>query len=86
MNTRTQLTYPTFISQVKPHSPLLTGGFLQQFTADDQTLDLAGAFVNLVDLGVAHKLLNWVVAVETGSTEYLNSIGSAVMKKKSELD
>ena len=69
----------TFISQV---IRLLSGGFLQQFTTDDQTLDLAGALVDLVDLGIAHQLLNRVLAVEAGSTEYLDGIGSAVAGKK----
>ena len=65
-------------------SNLQTGfSLLQHFTTNDDLLDLRGALVDLVDLGVSHQLLYWVLAVEAGTTENLNCIRSTARKAKS---
>ena len=45
-------------------------------SGDDNTLDLGGSFVDLVNLGISEELLDWVLGVETVTTEDLNSISS----------
>lgn len=56
----------------------------QHLTTHDDLLDLRGSLVNLVDLGIAHQLLDRVLAVETSTTEDLNSIRSTARERRLE--
>lgn len=49
-------------------------GALEHGSADDQPLDLRRSFVDLIDFGVAHQFLDWVVGVEAVTTVDLHGI------------
>ena len=67
-----------FSATLKPE-PLLGDG--QPLPGDDDSLDLGGTLVDLVDLGVPHQLLHGVVAIETIASKDLHSIGGRLRKK-----
>jgi hypothetical protein len=49
-------------------------GLSQQFIGDDQALDLVGAFIDLVQLGIAHVLFHRVILHVPIATEHLHRI------------
>ena len=52
----------------------------QPLPGDDDPLDLSGALVDLVDLGISHQLLHGVFGVETIATKNLNSVSGRLKK------
>src|SRR4030042_847694 len=53
---------------------LLPSPFFIEFLADDVSLNLIGAFINLEDLGVPHHFFNRVISHIAGSPQYLDGI------------
>lgn len=43
----------------------------QVLPGNDEALDLGGSFINLVNLGITHQLLNGVLGVETIASKHL---------------
>ena len=56
------------ISSSQTHLGSDTG---EMFAGNDDTLNLSSAFVDLVDLGIPHQFLYWVITVETVASEDL---------------
>merc|ERR1711971_961277 len=52
---------------------------LHPLPANDDPLDLSCSLVNLVNLGVPHQLLNWVLSVEAISSEHLDGISGTLV-------
>ena len=48
-------------------------GEVEPLPADDDALDLRRAFVDLVDLGIAHQLLHRVLRVETAAPNEIHT-------------
>lgn len=46
----------------------------EQFTADDHTLNLRRAFVDLENLSVSHQFLNGKICIKPGTAKNLHSI------------
>ena len=49
--------------------------------ANDELLNLRRALVNLEDLGIAHQLLDWVLAIETVATVNLDGISRVLISR-----
>lgn len=52
---------------------------LNHVPRDDQALDLGSSFVDLVDLGVSHQLLDGVITVEAIATKDLGSTNKRII-------
>merc|ERR1712196_503504 len=46
----------------------------ENFARNNEALDLRGTLVNLVDFGISHQLLDWILCVETVASEHLHRI------------
>ena len=53
----------------------MAGRFLDKMLADDGALNLIGALIDLQNLGIAHHLLNRILAHVAVAAEYLHGIG-----------
>ena len=50
------------------------------FSGNDHPLDLSSSLVDLVNLGISHQFLHWVLGVESVATEYLDSVSSGFIR------
>lgn len=60
----------------------------QMLSCDDQALNLCCALIDLVDFGIAHQLLCWVLCVESIATKHLliDKNGISIYSKIPEYD
>ena len=49
------------------------------FSGNDHPLNLSSSLVDLVNLGISHQFLHWVLGIEAVPTEYLYSVSGGLI-------
>ena len=58
-------------------------GNIHPLPRDNDSLDLRSSLVDLVNLGISHQFLHWVLGIESVPTEYLYSVSGGLISNVS---